>query len=136
MDAQAMQTVSAIAAAVWLVVRWLKDDLPPRVVAIPPAWRPVLALVLGQVASGLEAYARGTPPLRAVVQGLVASAVAMSAHDLWAPLAPRLFGDGTIARQIVDEMQRQRREAAACDCERVDGEHADGCPRDGRGGAL
>lgn len=134
MDAQSMQTVSAIAAAVWVVVRWLKADLPPRVVAIPPAWRPVLALVLGQVASGMEAYARGTPPVRAIVQGLVASAVAMSAHDLWAPLAPRLFGDGTIAREIVDEMRRQR--AEACDCEQRDGEHVEGCPRDGRGGAL
>lgn len=115
MQAESMQTVSAIAAAVWLVVRWLKADLPPRVVAIPPAWRPVAALLLGQVAAGLEAYARGTPPVRAVVQGLVASAVAMSAHDLWAPLAPRLFGEGSIAREVVDEMRRQREASAKSD---------------------
>lgn len=115
MEAQSMQTVTALAGFVWVVVRWLKADLPPRVVAIPPAWRPIVALVLGQVASGLEAYARGTPPVRAIVQGLVASAIAMSTHDLWAPLAPRLFGDGTIARQIVDEMRRQREASAKSD---------------------
>lgn len=117
MEAQSMQTVTAIAAAVWVVVRWLKADLPPRIVAIPPAWRPIVALVLGQVASGLEAYARGTPPVRAVVQGLVASAIAMSTHDLWGPLAPRFFGDGAIARAVVDEMRRQRSEVAREDDE-------------------
>ena len=68
-------------------------------------------------ASGLEAYARGTPPVRAVVQGLVASAIAMSTHDLWGPLAPRFFGDGAIARAVVDEMRRQRSEVAREDDE-------------------
>lgn len=112
---QTMQTVTALAGFVWVAVRWLKADLPPRVVAIPPAWRPIVALVLGQVASGLEAYARGTPPVRAVVQGLVASAIAMSTHDLWGPLAPRFFGEGSIAREVVDEMRRQREAGAQAD---------------------
>jgi len=72
--------LAAVALLIGALIRALKSDRIP--INIPPRWRPVLALVLGQFAGVVEALTRGTPWRDALLGGLLASLGAMGGHDV------------------------------------------------------
>jgi len=66
-----------------VTVRLLKTERAQRwLVAIPPRYRPLLAVGLGIVSGILEAIAAGTPWIEALLRGLLAAVVAMAGHDV------------------------------------------------------
>lgn len=69
------------AIAIWIVVRLLKSDtkLP---FDVPGTWRAPLAGALGIVAGVLEMVATGTAWHIAIVDGLLAAAIAAYGHDV------------------------------------------------------
>lgn len=69
-----------IAAAIHVAMRLLKMGTLGR--RIPARWRPFIAVALGGVAAGMDAYTRDTLWQQAVAQGLLAAATAMGAHDV------------------------------------------------------
>lgn len=73
-------TVALAAVAIGLVVRLAKAGQIPALARVPARWRPLLVLVLGQVAGAVEAAARGMSWREAIVRGLVASAIAALGH--------------------------------------------------------
>lgn len=72
---------AALAAIlVWACVAVIKrDDVP---IPLPPRYRPLLAVALGQVYAALEAMVGGMPWGAAVVRGLVVAAGAIGAHEV------------------------------------------------------
>lgn len=80
------ELVPLAAAGVWLLVRLLKSDAFP--VDIPPRFRPLLALVLGQVSAVLLAVVGGMSWRGAVVSGLIATALAIAGQELGASAKP------------------------------------------------
>jgi hypothetical protein len=72
--------VAGAALAVWVLVSVLKSDRVP--INVPPAVRPWLALVLGQVYAVLSAVVLGQPWGAAVVDGLLATTLAVTGQEL------------------------------------------------------
>ncbi len=72
---------AAIAALiVWASIAVIKrDDVP---IPLPPRYRPLLALALGQVYAVLETVVGGMPWGAAVVRGLVVAAGAIAVHEV------------------------------------------------------
>lgn len=84
--------IAASAILIGAIVRLAKTDtvLP---VDIPAKWRPLLAVALGQLSAVLEHLAAGVPWGTAVVDGVIASIVAILGHE-W--IVERLLGDRAI----------------------------------------
>lgn len=91
------KTAVASAAALWLLVRILKD---PRVNAIrwlDAKWRSLLVIVLGVAAGAADSIVRGVPVGKAVTMGLVSAALAIAGQEVIVgglmggkePLAPK-----------------------------------------------
>ncbi len=76
---------AALAAiVVWAVIAIVKrDDVP---IPLPPRYRPLLALALGQVYAVLEAVVGGMPWGAAIVRGLVVAAGAVAMHEVGSKL--------------------------------------------------
>jgi hypothetical protein len=72
---QAHAWVPLAALAIHVVLRLLEADVHPTWLTVPPAWRPWLALALGQVAGVLDAVAQGATWRAAVVGGFVAASL-------------------------------------------------------------
>ncbi len=72
--------VAALALLIMALVRLLKSD-SPLPWSVPAQWRSWLALGLGVIGGILDALVAGTSPLRALLQGLAAGAIAITAHD-------------------------------------------------------
>ncbi len=72
--------LAVVALVITAVVRLLKSDTPIPI-TIPAQWRAWLALGLGTAAGVLDAIVGGSSPLQAILQGLAAAALAITAHD-------------------------------------------------------
>jgi hypothetical protein len=81
--------IAASSILIGAIVRLVKSDtiLP---VDVPAKWRPLLAIVLGQVAAVLEHLAAGASWGTAVANGVIASVIAILGHE-W--IVERLLGD-------------------------------------------
>jgi hypothetical protein len=79
---------AAIAALiVWGSVAMLKSERTPPWLTPPPAYRPLVALALGQAYAILELVVHGMPWGSAVVRGIVVAAIAIGGQELGSKLA-------------------------------------------------
>lgn len=96
-DSASRGSWAAIAAlVVWALIALAKSDKTPLWLTPPPAWRPLVAVLLGQVYAVLEAGVHGMPWGAAVVRGFVVAAAAIAGQELGskltsppAPTAPK-----------------------------------------------
>ena len=81
--------IAVSAVVIGAIVRLSKEDtIVP--IDVPAKWRPLLAIALGQISAVLEHLAAGAPWGAAIVDGILASVVAILGHE-W--IVERLLGD-------------------------------------------
>ncbi len=81
--AQREAWIPLCALLIGVLVRLLKSPRVPGWLGnIPHKMRPMLAVVLGVLSSGLDRVAHGTPWRTALISGLLSAAVAVLAHDV------------------------------------------------------
>lgn len=85
--------IAVSAIVIGVLVRLAKEDVTTIPVVVPAKWRPLLAVVLGQLSAVLEHLAAGAPWGTAVVDGVIASVIAILGHE-W--IVERLLGDREI----------------------------------------
>jgi len=81
------QWVGLAALIIGLLVRLMKEDTRFPPFAVPGPWRPVLAMVLGELSGVLQAASTGTSWRDALLGGLVSGVLAIAGHgtivDAW-----------------------------------------------------
>lgn len=114
-DSAAKGSWAAIAAlVVWAVIALAKSDKTPPWMTPPVAWRPLIAVLLGQVYAVLEAGVHGMPWGSAVVRGFVVAAAAIAGQELKskltsppAPAAPKGSGDSASSSDDVPPVAKR-----------------------------
>jgi hypothetical protein len=83
-------TVALAALVIWVLISVLKSNAVP--INIPPRVRPWLALLLGQAYAVLVVMLQGTPAREAIVQGAVATVLAIGGQELGGSAGPAILG--------------------------------------------
>lgn len=86
-DSAAKGSRAAITALViWAVIAIAKSNATPPWMTPPAAWRPLVAVLLGQGYAALEAVVHGMPWGSAVVRGFVVAAAAIAGQEVGSKL--------------------------------------------------